>query len=73
MGPHGPNEMTYDQGMTEKASNGGGLARMYLLVIGVFALLVGIVVWGAGGQPLIPMALGVVMLLAWLIIKAAKN
>lgn len=46
---------------------------MYLLVIGVVLLVVGVLVWGAGGQPLIPLALGVVMLLAWLIIKAAKS
>lgn len=59
--------------MAERTSTGGGLARMYLLVIGVVLLLVGVVIWGAGGQPLIPMGLGVVLLVAWLIIKAAKN
>ena len=63
----------YDQGMVERTSNSGGLARMYLLVIGVVLLVVGVVIWGAGGQPLIPMALGIVLLVAWLIIKAAKN
>lgn len=46
---------------------------MYLLVIGVVLLVIGVVIWGAGGQPLIPMGLGVVLLFAWLIIKAAKS
>lgn len=46
---------------------------MYLLVIGVVLLVIGVVIWGAGGQPLIPMAVGIVLLVAWLIIKAAKN
>jgi len=74
MGPHRPVELAYDQRMTEqKTSATAGLAGMYLLVIGVVLLVVGVLVWGAGGQPLIPLALGVLMLLAWLIIKAAKS
>lgn len=74
MGPHRPIKMTYDQVMADqKTSATSGLAAMYLLVIGIAALLLGIVVWAAGGQALIPMALSVVMLLAWLIIKAAKS
>lgn len=74
MGPHRPVGLAYDQRMTEqKTSATTGLAGMYLLVIGVVLLVVGVLVWGAGGQPLIPLALGAVMLLAWLIIKAAKS
>ena len=53
---------------------GPGIGGMEYVVIAVVALLVvGALVWGAGGQPLIPLALGVVMLLAWLIIKATKS
>lgn len=57
----------------QKTSPMSGLAATYLLSIGIAALVLGVVVWVAGGQAFIPLALGVVMVLAWLIIKAAKS
>jgi hypothetical protein len=57
----------------QKTSAMSGLAATYLLVIGIVALVIGVLVWGAGGQPLIPLVVGGVLIIAWLIIKAAKS
>lgn len=66
--------MTYTHAMgAEKTSSTAGLAGMYLLVIGVVLALLGIVIWGLGGNGLLLFVLGAVALLAWLIIKAAKS
>lgn len=50
-----------------------GLAATYLLVVGIVALVIGVLVWGVGGQPLVPFVIGGILVIAWLIIKAAKS
>lgn len=50
-----------------------GLAQTYLLVLGIVALLIGAAIGLAGGTPAFFFVVGGIMLLAWLIIKAAKG
>jgi hypothetical protein len=57
----------------QKTSAMSGLAATYLLVIGIVMLVIGVLVWGSGGMPLIPFTIGAVLVIAWLIIKAAKS
>lgn len=60
--------------MSEQKSHPmSGLAATYLLVIGIVALVIGVLVWGVGGQPLVPFVIGGILVIAWLIIKAAKS
>jgi len=57
----------------QKTNRMAGLAQTYLLVLGIVALLIGAAIGLAGGTPAFFFVVGGIMLLAWLIIKAAKG
>jgi hypothetical protein len=57
----------------DKSSTTGSQYRTILLSIGIAAVVLGFVVLAAGGTPAVLFILGGLLIVAWLIIKAAKN
>jgi hypothetical protein len=56
-----------------KSTTPAGTYLTILLAIGIVAVVLGIVIAAAGGTSILFFVVGGILIVAWLIIKAAKN